>query len=180
MVNLHTLALDSHEFFGSLRPNVSYEELLGEFLHLCLFHLEFYDGRDDLIEKAVKTALTNLPSAMKYRLEDDDIKKVRDWIHVALKSPKIGSKFSTYVRNLREWEFLDGEGKVVRIDRINFMTENNVDVIEFKLKEPSDKNIEEGYRQQIRGYVKIVREVFKRETVGTIIYFEDNECFEIQ
>lgn len=166
--NLHDLSID----IGS---EIDKDELLGEFLHLCLYYLENYDGQDHTIERAVKCAFASAPNALRYRLDESDISMVHGVILSALSVSEIKELFSTKSYNLREAEFFSEDGAIIRVDRLNYNHIGVTEVVEYKLRRPPNLHFVTEYRNQVLQYMKVVYEIFRRKTKGVIVYFEDRE-----
>jgi len=162
---------NSRLILNSLKPAQAKtkDEILGEFLHTCLYFLTSYDGDKNSIVKASWSARAYYHDTM--LLTEEDIKEIQDIIINAMENCSICKIFDPNVENLREVEFLNEQGDTIRMDRLNIYPDGNIKVIEFKLKKPENKTIIETYISQLHDYVYIVKKVFNCNLTGAIIYF---------
>lgn len=167
-LNLFELSID----VGS---DIDREELLGEFLHLCLYYLKSYDGHDETVERAINAAIASAPGAMRYALEKDDKAMIYDLICSALKVPEIKGIFSKDIYSLREAEFITEQGSLLRIDRVNFYSDGSIEVIEYKLRKPNNPIFVTQHRSQVIQYMKVMDKIYGKRSKGRIVYFEDRE-----
>ena len=128
-----------------------------------MFFLVHCSGRED-IEKAVLQAFASLGFD---RAHWDIEREYLNPLVTALSLPEVRPWFARGVKSLREVEVIDAEGEVHRIDRL-VIRDTVHEVIDFKVG-----NREEGHRDQVVLYQRLVETVFQRSTKGWLLYIDE-------
>lgn len=167
--------LDSSELFKNISFSTTREEILGEFLHQCLYFLPEYTGSNEEIERAISQALAFAGPKIRFMLEDEEISHILNVLESALVEDEIKRIFSSTYFSLREAEFFKEDGEIIRIDRLNFLEWKSAEVIEYKFRKPNSPSLLYRYKQQVKEYMKVIMGVYHFDTRGIIIYFENKE-----
>lgn len=135
----------------------------GELIHLALFFLDHYTGRED-IERAILQAFASLGfDRARWDLEKEYVRPLM----TALSLPEVRPWFARGVKSLREAEVIDAEGELHRIDRL-VIGETVHEVIDFKMG-----SREEEHRTQVDLYQRLVKAVFHQATKGWLLYVDE-------
>ena len=135
----------------------------GELIHRTLFFLEHWAGKED-IERAIQQAFASLG----FDWTHWDIEK--DYLSplvAALSLTDVRRWFARGVKSLREIEVIDAQGELHRIDRL-VIGDTVPEVIDFKVGKR-----EEGHRDQVALYQRLVEAVFQRSTNGWLLYIDE-------
>ena len=132
----------------------------GILIHKILQQIKF---RDDLV---------NLDKIIKIYKKDVELfgEEVKKKISDVVSNDKFQRYFSNNNKIYTEVDFVDKRGKVFRIDRL-VVDKDFIYVVDYKtgIKEYY-KNLEkEKYYKQIRQYMKIIYDVYKKDTIGVIL-----------
>ncbi len=135
----------------------------GELIHRTLFFLDQCSGRED-IERAVLQAFASLGfDRARWEIE----KEYLNPLVTALSLPEVRPWFARGVKSLREIDVIDAEGELHRIDRL-VVGDTVLEVIDFKVGKR-----EEGHRDQIELYQRLVTAVFQRSAKGWLLYIDE-------
>jgi ATP-dependent helicase/nuclease subunit A len=142
-----------------------YERRRGELIHDILSRIEFV-GTD--IEESVSLVAEEIGGGWGTRA---DIVNVKALVLEFLRLPEIARFFAPAEdrRVMNEQEFVNPEGRLFRMDRVVVDTEN-VTVIDFKTGDFKDI-----YRDQINGYMAILRDFYPDRAVHGILAFVDRK-----
>ena len=135
----------------------------GELMHRTLFFLEHCAGRED-VERAIQQAFASLGFD---RTHWDIEKDYLNPLVAALSLTTVSPWFARGVKNLREVEVIDAQGELHRIDRL-VIGDIVHEVIDFKVGKR-----EEGHRDQVELYQRLMEAVFQRCTTGWILYIDE-------
>ncbi len=131
----------------------------GTFLHKALEHIDKIDKEE--LEKIVRKAVERAASELGYpddKMQENAVKILEDF----LRNEEVFSFFSGEGRAEREYEVVEEEGNIFRIDRL-YITSKETTIIDFKTT-LSEENLED-YRKQVRHYGKLIREIFPEKEV---------------
>ena len=135
----------------------------GELIHRALFFLEHCSGKDD-IERAILQAFASLGFD---RARWDIEKEYLNPLVTALSLTDVRRWFERGVKSLREVEVIDAQGELHRIDRL-VIGDTVHEVVDFKMGKR-----EEGHRDQVELYQRLVETVFQRSTKGWLLYIDE-------
>jgi hypothetical protein len=135
----------------------------GELIHRTLFFLEHCSGNED-IERAILQAFASLGFD---RARWDVEKEYLSPLVAALSLTDVRRWFARGVKSLREVEVIDAEGELHRIDRL-VIGDTVPEVIDFKVGKR-----EEGHRDQVALYQRLVEAVVQRSTKGWLLYIDE-------
>jgi ATP-dependent helicase/nuclease subunit A len=142
-----------------------YERRRGEVIHDVLSRVEFAEvGIEERVASSVAEISEN-------RVEPADTRFLTSLIMEFLRLPEI-SPYFTFIEGRKifnEQEYVSPEGRLFRMDRVVVDTES-VTVLDFKTGD--DK---EGYSDQIRGYMTILRNMYPHHTIKGLLLFVDRK-----
>ncbi len=143
----------------------------GEFFHSILKDIEFIDGDiTSLVTEAVRKVLRTTKE--KYD-ESQVIAILVDFLNMPQVKEWFEQKPGRTVE--REVEYVDSNGRTARFDRV-VHDGDTITVIDYKTGE-----YEEEYSNQVRRYMRILRDVYRdREIKGYIAYIDQKEIEEIE
>ncbi len=155
--------------------------LKGKILHFILSFVGNLDREDKGTQ--LESAFAALPWAFPYCKDLKDFKIYNGIIQKVLSRKALKAFF--YIPEgvvYREKELVDSKGETKRLDRL-IVKEKEVWVIDYKIKRLSPflrQSEEESYEGQVRGYMKLVRNLYpKLEVKGFLIYLEELESEEV-
>ncbi len=135
----------------------------GELIHLALFFLDHCAGKKD-IERAILQAFAlRGVDRNRWDIDQDYLKPLT----VALSLPDVRVWFERGVVNLREVEVIDAQSELHRIDRL-IIGDDMLNVVDFKMGRRED-----GHRDQVDLYKRLVKAVFHRPAEGHILYIDE-------
>ena len=135
----------------------------GDLIHLALSFLDHFSGIED-IERAVLQAFSlQGRDRGRWKIDKDYVKPV----FRALSLRQVRPWFERGVVNLREVEVVDAKGELHRIDRV-VIGEEALVVIDFKVGRQ-----EEDHLAQVALYKGFVKDMFRRPTLGYLLYIDE-------
>ena len=149
---------------GSLQKFALSEMARGDAVHAVLARIEFVDGDvAALIDKAVRQSGLETQSEI-----NDDIRKA---LAAFLDAPEAVAFFS--VRSDRqvycEKEFANPSGMLYRLDRV-IVDADAITVVDFKT---GGDELEKEYREQVRNYISLLRDVYPGRKVSGVLAYVD-------
>ena len=152
------------------QERLSFEERRrGELIHHVFSSIEWV-GED--FEARLARAIREAPDEMCTGYDSQELKKI---VGKMIEHPEVRGSFvpgpEREVR--REQEFVDGEGRLFRMDRV-VIDQDRVTMIDWKTGK--DRGNEKNYEGQMRNYLKILREVYPgRKAEGFLAYVDLQE-----
>lgn len=135
----------------------------GELIHLALSFLDHFSGVED-VERAVLQAFSlQGRDTGRWEIEGDFVSP----LFRALSLSEVRPWFEKGVMNLREVEVVDARGELHRIDRV-VIGEEVLEVIDFKVGRR-----EEDHPAQVALYKGLVKDMFRRPTLGYLLYIDE-------
>jgi hypothetical protein len=135
----------------------------GELIHLALSFLDHFSGIED-IERAVLQAFSlQGRDTGRWKIEGDFVSP----LFRALSLREVKPWFEKGVTNVREVEVVDSRGELHRIDRV-IIGKEVVEVIDFKVGRR-----EEDHLAQVALYKGFVEDMFRRPTLGYLLYIDE-------
>ena len=131
----------------------------GELFHKMLEDIETFD-----IDSVVK--LSNRLSK-KYGFEKENVKNLLEFL---IKDDVLSGMYSGDIRVFNEKEIVTGEDDTYRVDRLVFKRDK-IYVIDYKTGE----NYNEKHRAQIKRYMKILNDIYRKECTGILIYVDERK-----
>ncbi len=168
---LNPLDLSSFSLIGDLRLE---ERQRGEFFHKVLCTIEFlYDGIDRQLEDHINL----LKEEANIEYDSGKIKReILEFINTQDIKPYFIMKEGRRV--LREQEFSDQKGNLVRMDRV-VIDDQSVTVIDFKTG--NERTDEDKYIVQLKGYMDILSSIYKEKAIeGMIAYIDRKEVVKLR
>ncbi|RUM88980.1 MAG: hypothetical protein DSZ24_02340 [Thermodesulfatator sp.] len=145
------------------------ETLLGELAHLTLYFLK--DPRR--LEEALSQALALYPEPFPER--ETLRERLREMLSHALSHPEISTYLGLPVKeDLREREILllqKDRPESLRPDRI-LLQEDQVLILEYKLRRPREKEVLDRYREQLEAYLRGLRKIFPEKVRGVLVFLD--------
>ncbi len=147
------------------------EPLRGEWIHLVLSNIK---NLDDLnFEKEIENSYLKAKAMWKrYRFFDENSLERVDYFKAKIKKEFLRELFFTDRKIKTEFEVVNGKGEVFRIDRIIF--DDNLKIIEFKTGEKHKEHFD-----QVRKYLEIAEEIYKKSARGYLVYIDMEEVHEV-
>jgi len=140
---------------------------LGTLLHNVLFHLPFYEEEDDLKQALLKTSSA-------FNISLGRLKSAEKCLKELFGCEEIKAIFKKGIKNLREIEVVDKEGRLHRLDRINFL-HNKILVIDYKLE-----HFIPLHKEQIKTYMQILKEIYPQKSIrGILLYVKTKKMVEV-
>lgn len=135
----------------------------GELIHLALSFLDHFSGVED-VERAVLQAFSlQGRDTGRWEIKGDFVSP----LFRALSLSEVRPWFEKGVMNLREVEVVDARGELHRIDRV-VIGEEVLEVIDFKVGRR-----EEDHPAQVALYKGLVKDMFRRPTLGYLLYIDE-------
>jgi len=141
----------------------------GEIIHALLASIEYLEAG---WEEKLEIASTHLKSQGE---EEELVDRGRETVLAFLKNPR----FSEYFRPaegrqvILEMPLVNKKGELFRADRV-IIDQNLITVIDFKTGEAEKDDFRPLYRQQIKNYLDILREIYPNKKIrGVIIYLDE-------
>lgn len=135
----------------------------GEIIHRALSLLEHCTNREDVERALLKAFVVEGVDQARWDIERAFLNPL--W--AALSLPEVRPWFAKGIKNLREAEMIDAQGELHRIDRL-IIGEDALTVIDFKVARR-----EEGHREQVGIYQRIVEAVFHLPARGYLLYIDE-------
>jgi ATP-dependent exoDNAse (exonuclease V) beta subunit len=135
----------------------------GEIIHRALSLLEHCTSREDMEQALRKAFVFEGIDQARWDIEQDFFNPL--W--TALSLAEVRPWFAKGIKNLREAEVIDAEGELHRIDRL-IIGEDALAVIDFKVARR-----EEGHREQVNLYQRLVEAVFHLPAQGYLLYIDE-------
>ncbi|WP_353684733.1 UvrD-helicase domain-containing protein [Thermodesulfovibrio sp. 3907-1M] len=138
------------------------EKKRGDFIHFILEEIEYFDEGvmeeiDFKIERLNRYCHTNFSAS-----------QIKPLIVDMINHPDMEKFFKRgYEKILNEFEIVDKEGIVHRIDRV-VVDKDSVSVIDYKTGYPHDEHF-----SQVKLYMKLLSDIFKDKTVNGYLYYLD-------
>ncbi|RPJ11803.1 MAG: hypothetical protein EHM36_00765, partial [Deltaproteobacteria bacterium] len=148
---------------GRLTPE---ERRRGEFVHRVFSLIECAEGGfEDHLGRAILQASDERSVAY-------DSEEVRETIRVMIGHPEIGPLFvSKPGRKIsREQEFVDGEGRLFRMDRV-ILDPDRVVVVDWKTGR--EKDAEREHEAQMKDYFRILKGLYPERTIEGLLAYVD-------
>jgi ATP-dependent exoDNAse (exonuclease V) beta subunit len=141
----------------------------GEIIHALLASIDYLEAG---WEEKLEAASTRLKSQGE---EAELVDRGKEAVLAFLKNPR----FSEYFRPaegrqvILEMPLVNKKGELFRADRV-IIDQNLITVIDFKTGEAEKDDFRPLYRQQIKNYLEILREIYPRKEIrGVIIYLDE-------
>ncbi len=150
---------------GSLRKFGLPEMARGDAVHAVLAHIEIVDGDVDVViaHAMQKATLEMMNETAREQIRTTLSEFLRDAAVQQMFSPTAGR------RVLRETELANASGMLYRLDRV-LIDGNSITVIDFKT---GGDELENEYREQIRNYLSLVKEVYPARKVAGVLAYVD-------
>jgi ATP-dependent exoDNAse (exonuclease V) beta subunit len=151
---------------GGINPE---ERRRGELIHRVFSLIEW---REEDFEARLARAIRVASDEMRAEYDPRELKEI---IRKAIEHPEVKELFiprpGREIR--REQEFVDGEGRLSRMDRL-VIDQDQVIVVDWKTGK--DRNAERAYEVQMRNYLKILEGIYpERRIEGFIVYVDRGE-----
>lgn len=173
-----TLKLAGPIVFPTVQKITSHrqERKLGRLIHQLLSSIEYLeDNWEERLDKEAAYLQSLQP-------ETDLIDKARKTVTGLLKN----AIFSEYFRRkegrqvFREMAMANRQGELFRADRV-IVDGDSITVIDFKFSSAEEEELKSSYRQQIRNYAAILKEIYPTKMVrGLIIYLDDHSWEKVE
>ncbi len=138
------------------------EKKRGDFMHFILEQIEYFE--EGVLEKIE----SQIEMLNKYCHTNFLASQIKPLIIDMINHPDMGRFFKRgYEKILNEFEIIDKEGIVHRIDRV-VVDKDSVTVIDYKTGYPQDEHF-----SQIKLYMTLLSEVFKDKRVNGYLYYLD-------
>jgi len=142
------------------------EKRRGELIHLILSQISLQVLDDEILRKIIDDSLKYYPE---FSLEE-----VLKSVKIFLSSQEIKKFFNENMGKIYvEKEFVDGEGNLLRLDRL-VITDDKVIVVDYKT---GDKV--QNYKEQLKKYGNVIREIYGLPVKCYILYFDKIEVEEV-
>lgn len=142
------------------------EKQRGEFFHRVLYFVEFLNEE---IEKKLGDCINLLKDELNIECDIEKIKReILDFINNKDIKPYFIMKDGRRV--LREQEFSDQKGNLVRMDRV-IIDDQSVTVIDFKTG--NERREKDKHLKQVKSYMDILKEIYKNKFVEGLIAYID-------
>jgi hypothetical protein len=141
------------------------EKHRGEFIHAALSFLQYIEGTPDTaLDAAINRAVIQSNNVFDYDL--------RSLIMSFLAMPEIAPYFERRPGRQvwNEKEVADSTGRLYRIDRL---VEDNEGVTIIDYKTGNETGAEDGYLDQLRRYIRIIKDIYPDRSVSGMIAYID-------
>jgi ATP-dependent helicase/nuclease subunit A len=135
----------------------------GEIIHRALYFLNHGVRREDVEQALLKAFAVEGVEQARWDIDKEFLSPLL----AALSLPEVRPWFAKGIKNLREAEVIDAQGELHRIDRL-IIGEDALIVIDFKVARR-----EEGHREQVGIYQRIVEAVFHMPAQGYLLYIDE-------
>ncbi len=144
----------------------------GEWIHLVLSKIKNLNDRnfEKIIEKSIYIAKCEWSF---YKSLQKDFIKDTGYFRNKLQKDFIKDFFFHDKRVETEFEIVDRRGNTFRIDRIIF--DDPLKIVEFK----TGTEKEQGHFEQLKNYISVVNEIFKKPVKGYLVYLDSEEVYEL-